>query len=188
MPTKMRLQRFGKKGKAFYHIIIADGRAPRDGRFIEKLGTYDPIARPAEINIDFDRTLYWLQTGASPTDTVKAILAYKGVLYKNHLLKGVKKGALTETKAEEMFQEWLQAKTAKVNSAKKEIELGSKTEAKKRFEEEAKMKQARSEAIAKKNAKEAAAEARMAEEAAVEEAPAAAETPAAEEAAPEAAE
>ena len=92
MPAKIRLQRKGKKGQPFYHIVIADGRAPREGRFIERIGTYNPLTRPAEIEINFDKAIGWLQNGAQPTDTVKAILAYKGVLYKSHLLKGVKKG------------------------------------------------------------------------------------------------
>jgi small subunit ribosomal protein S16 len=91
MPARIRLQRFGKKGKPFYHIVIADGRAPRDGRFIEKIGTYNPITNPAEINIDFDKAVTWLQNGAQPSDTVRAILSYKGVLFKAHLQKGVKK-------------------------------------------------------------------------------------------------
>ena len=104
MPTKMRLQRHGKKGAPFYHIVIADGRAPRDGRFIEKIGTYNPIQNPAEIILNADKALDWLQKGAQPTDTVRAILSYRGILYKNHLLKGVKKGALTEAEAEAKYQ------------------------------------------------------------------------------------
>src|SRR5512138_1624905 len=95
MPTKIRLQRKGKKGQPFYHIVIADGRAPRDGRFIEKIGVYNPLTKPAEIEIQFEKALDWMQKGAQPTDTVRAILSYKGILYKFHLLKGVQKGALT---------------------------------------------------------------------------------------------
>ncbi|KUK57119.1 MAG: 30S ribosomal protein S16, partial [Bacteroidetes bacterium 38_7] len=87
----MRLQRFGKKGQPFYHIVVADGRAPRDGRFIEKLGTYNPLTNPADIRIDMDRAIYWLNVGAQPTDTVKALLSYKGVLLRRHLLRGVEK-------------------------------------------------------------------------------------------------
>ena len=87
MPARIRLQRHGKKGMPFYHIVIADGRAPRDGKFIERIGTYNPLAIPAEINIDFDKALAWLNKGAQPSDTAKAILMYKGVLYKNHLIK-----------------------------------------------------------------------------------------------------
>ena len=103
MPTKIRLQRKGKKGQPFYHIVIADGRAPREGRFIEKIGVYNPLSKPAEIDINFDKALDWLQKGAQPTDTVKAILSYKGVLYKSHLLKGVKKGAMTLEEAEAKY-------------------------------------------------------------------------------------
>ena len=99
MPTKIRLQRRGKRGQPFYHIVIADGRAPRDGKFIEKIGTYNPLSRPADIDIDFNKAITWLTKGAQPTDTVKAILAYTGVLYKNHLQKGVQKGAMTEEQA-----------------------------------------------------------------------------------------
>lgn len=113
----MRLQRHGKKGKPFFHIVIADGRAPRDGRFIEKIGTYNPIPNPAEINIKFDKALDWMQKGAQPSDTVRSILALKGILYKHHLLKGVKKGAMTETEAEAKFQTWLSEKESK-NEAK----------------------------------------------------------------------
>ena len=110
MATKIRLQRHGKKGKPFYHIVIADSRAKRDGRFIEKLGTYNPNVRPAEINLDFDNALIWLQKGAIPTDTVRAILSYKGVLLKKHLLDGVKKGAFNEEAAESKFKQWLEEK------------------------------------------------------------------------------
>ena len=95
MATKIRLQRHGKKGKPFFHLVAADSRAKRDGKFIEKLGTYNPTANPAIIDIDFENTLKWVQTGAEMTNTARAILSYKGVLYKNHLLNGVKKGALT---------------------------------------------------------------------------------------------
>ncbi len=169
MPAKMRLQRRGKKGRPFYHIVIADGRAPRDGRFIEKLGTYNPLTRPAEINIDFDRAMYWLQNGVQPSDTCRAILSYKGLIYKNHLMNGVKKGAMTEAQAEAKFQEWLEQKEQKVQSTKKDFELQTKNEFKKRLDQESKINQAKSEAIAKKYAKQAAAEARASEEAALEE-------------------
>ena len=114
MPTKIRLQRKGKKGIPFYHVVIADGRAPRDGKFIERIGIYNPVSIPAEIDINFDRALYWLQAGAEPTDTVNALLSFKGILYKHHLLKGVKKGAMTEEMAEAKFQAWLQEKEREV--------------------------------------------------------------------------
>jgi len=155
MPTKIRLQRHGRKAKAFYHIVIADGRAPRDGRFIEKLGTYNPLTKPADIDINFDRALYWLQTGAQPTDTVRAILSYKGVLYKSHLLKGVNKGALTLELAEEKFAAWLEEKQAKTNSKIKEQALLQKEEHKQAKEAESKVNEARAAELAKKYAKEA---------------------------------
>jgi small subunit ribosomal protein S16 len=191
MPAKMRLQRYGKKGMPFYHIVIADGRAPRDGRFIEKIGTYNPLARPADIQIDFDRALYWLQNGVQPSDTVRAILSYKGLLYKNHLLKGVQKGAMTEEQALVKFQDWLNEKEAKIQSKKNEFSQASRNERKIRLEHETKINQAKSEAIAKKFAKEAAKEAAAEEEAAAAEAVAnmdlTEETPAAGEPNPEAA-
>lgn len=171
MPTKIRLQRHGRKARAFYHIVIADGRAPRDGRFIEKLGTYNPLTKPADIDIDFDRALYWLQTGAQPTDTVRAILSYKGVLYKFHLLKGVKKGALTPEQAEEKFTAWLEEKQAKIHSKIKEQALLQKEEHKKAKEAESKVNEARAAELAKKYAKEAekqAAKAHKHEETAAE--------------------
>jgi|DewCreStandDraft_4_1066084.scaffolds.fasta_scaffold17771_2 small subunit ribosomal protein S16 len=156
MPVRMRLQRHGKKGMPFYHIVIADGRAPRDGKFIEKLGTYNPITRPAEIVIDVDKAIKWLRNGAQPTDTVRAILSYKGVLYKNHLMKGVEKGALTQEQADVKFNEWLSTKEAKINKIKTDSKLASKEELKKRLEAEAKVKEAKAALIAEKRAKELA--------------------------------
>jgi len=114
MATRIRLQRHGKKGKPFFHLVAADSRAKRDGKFIEKLGTYNPTANPAVIDINFDATLAWVQTGAEMSDTARAILSYKGVLYKNHLLNGVKKGALTAEQVEERFNQWLASKEAKI--------------------------------------------------------------------------
>lgn len=118
MPTKIRLQRFGKKGYAFFHVVVADSRAPRDGKFIEKLGTYNPNNNPASIDIDFERSLYWVKTGAQPTDTCKALLSYKGVIYKNHLDKGVGKGALTQDQADKKFATWLSEKDGKITGKK----------------------------------------------------------------------
>jgi len=114
MATRIRLQRHGKKGKPFFHLVAADSRAKRDGKFIEKLGTYNPTANPAVIDINFDATLAWVQTGAEMSETARAILSYKGVLYKNHLLNGVKKGALTAEQVEERFNQWLADKEAKI--------------------------------------------------------------------------
>ena len=116
MATRIRLQRHGKKGKPFFHLVAADSRAKRDGKFIEKLGTYNPTANPAVIDINFDATLTWVQNGAEMSDTARAILSYKGVLYKNHLLNGVKKGALTAEQVEERFNKWLADKEAKIDN------------------------------------------------------------------------
>ena len=171
MPARIRLQRHGKKGMPFYHIVIADGRAPRDGKFIERIGTYNPLAIPAEINIDFDKAMAWLNKGAQPSDTAKAILSYKGVLFKNHLMKGVAKGALTVEQAEAKFTVWMQEKEAKILSKKNEIVLTKKEAHKKRHEAEIKANSAKSEEIAKKKAKE------LAKELALKEAPAEVETP-----------
>lgn len=115
MATKIRLQRHGKKGYAFYHVVVADSRSPRDGRFIEKLGTYNPNTNPATIDLNFDRTLNWVSTGAEMSDTARAILSYKGVLFKNHLIKGVAKGALSEADVEKKFEAWLKEKDSKIS-------------------------------------------------------------------------
>ncbi|MBK7031252.1 MAG: 30S ribosomal protein S16 [Bacteroidales bacterium] len=172
MPTKMRLQRYGKKGQPFFHIVIADGRAPRDGRFTEKIGTYNPLTRPADINLDFDRALYWVRTGAEPTETVAAILKYTGVAYMHHLLKGVTKGAMTEEQANAKFEAWKSDKTAKIDSAKKDVQLKGKTADKKRFEAEVKINETKANELAKKRATEAGldakAQAALAAEAEVE--------------------
>jgi small subunit ribosomal protein S16 len=164
MATKMRLQRFGKKGQAYFHIVIADGRAPRDGRFIEKIGIYNPITRPADIQIDFDRALYWVKTGVEPTETVEAILKYTGVAYMHHLLKGVAKGAMTEEQAQAKFEEWKTVKTGKIESAKNDIGLKAKTEDKKRLAAEVKVNQAKADVLAKKLAAEAKKAAGVVEE------------------------
>ena len=116
MPAKIRLQRKGKKGRPFFHIVIADGRAPRDGKLIEKIGTYDPMTNPATIELDFERAMHWVTVGAQPTDTAKAILSYKGAMLKNHLAGGVRKGALTEEQAEAKFNAWLEEKASKVQA------------------------------------------------------------------------
>lgn len=158
MPAKIRLQRKGKKGQPFYHIVIADGRAPREGRFIERIGTYNPLTRPAEIDINFDKAISWLQNGAQPTDTVRAILSYKGVLYKAHLLAGVKKGALTTEQAEAKFEAWLKEKQQKIASKANEVALSKKEAKKKQLAVESEVNQAKAAAIAKKLAKAADAE------------------------------
>jgi len=115
MPTKIRLQRHGKKRYAYYHVVVADNRAPRDGKFIEKLGTYNPNNNPASIDIDFDRALSWVATGAQPTDTCKALLSYIGVLHRHHLNRGVAKGAFSQEEADKKFDAWMKEKAAKVD-------------------------------------------------------------------------
>jgi small subunit ribosomal protein S16 len=116
MPVKIRLQRHGKKGKPYYWIVAADARAKRDGKYLEKLGAYNPNTNPATIELDVDGAVQWLQNGAQPTDTARAILSYKGALLKNHLAGGVKKGALTEEQAEEKFNAWLDEKASKIQA------------------------------------------------------------------------
>ncbi|RKR81205.1 small subunit ribosomal protein S16 [Mucilaginibacter gracilis] len=168
MATKIRLQRHGKKGKPFYYIVVADSRAPRDGRFIERLGSYNPNTNPATIDINFDKTLDWVNTGAQPTDTCRAILSYKGVLYKKHLQGGVAKGALTEEQANEKFAAWVDQKDGKI-TGKKDTLSTAKEEAKKAaLIAEAKKKEDKAAAIAAKNAppvEEVAEEAPAADEA-----------------------
>jgi small subunit ribosomal protein S16 len=115
MPVKIRLQRHGRKGKPFYWIVAADSRSKRDGKLLEKIGTYNPNTNPATIDLDIDKAVTWLQNGAQPTDTAKALLSYKGALLKNHLAVGVRKGALTEEQAEEKFKAWLDEKAAKIS-------------------------------------------------------------------------
>ncbi len=166
MATRIRLQRHGKKAKAFYHIVAADSRAKRDGKFIEKLGVYNPNTNPATINMDFDRTLHWVQVGAEMTDTARAILSYKGVLYKNHLINGVKKGALTDEQVEERFTAWLKEKEDKI-SAKRDGLLKDAEKAKAdRLKAETAAKEERAKAIEAKNTpEEEAPAAEVAEEA-----------------------
>jgi small subunit ribosomal protein S16 len=114
MPVKIRLQRKGRKKRPFYHIVVADARSPRDGRFISKLGTYNPMTKPATIDIDREEAYEWLMKGAQPTDTVRAILRFKGVLYRKHLMRGVQKGALTQEQADIKWQAWIDEKEEKV--------------------------------------------------------------------------
>ena len=169
MAVKIRLARHGKKGYAFYHIVAADSRAPRDGKFIEKLGTYNPNTNPATIDLNFERALDWLLKGAQPTDTCRAILSYKGVLYKKHLLGGVAKGAFSESDAEAKFNKWLGEKEAKISAKTDKLAGEAKSAAKSRLAAETKVAEARAQAIAeKKAAAEAEAAAAAAEEAAEE--------------------
>ena len=151
MATKIRLQRFGKKGKPFYHVVVADARAPRDGKFIERIGSYNPNTNPATIDINFDKALDWVNKGAQPTDTCRAILSYKGVMYKKHLEGGVKKGALTAEQADTKFSEWLESKEGKI-AGKKDTLTKSKDEVKKAaLAAEAKKKEEVAAAIVVKN-------------------------------------
>ena len=177
MATRIRLQRHGKKGKPFFHIVAADSRSKRDGRFIEKLGTYDPTKNPAVINLKFENTLSWVQKGAELTDTARAILSYKGVLYKNHLLKGVVKGALTEADVEKKFDAWLKEKEAKIQAKIDGLNKSAAKAKSDKLKSESAAKEARAAAIIEKNTpapEEAPAEAATEEapvEAATEEAP-----------------
>lgn len=213
MATKIRLQRHGRKKRAFFHIVVADSRAPRDGRFIEKIGTYNPITNPATIDINLDKAVQWMENGAQPTDTARAILSYKGVLFKRHLQIGVKKGALTQEQADAKFAEWLESKDAKVGAKRDSLAQARnnqkadamKAEAKKRADiaakvlaknsalseevtaEEAENTEEETAEVADVQAEEAAAEVveeTSNEESATEE-PAVEETPAAEEPAAE---
>ena len=151
MATKIRLQRHGKKGKPFYYIVVADARAPRDGRFIERLGSYNPNTNPATIDINFDKTLDWVNNGAQPTDTCRAILSYKGVLYKKHLQGGLKKGALTEEQVEAKFQAWLDQKDGKITGKKENLTTAKEDARKAALAAEAKKKEEKAAAIAAKN-------------------------------------
>ena len=121
MPVKIRLQRHGKKGKPFYWIVAADSRSKRDGKYLEKLGTYNPNVNPAEINLNLDNAVQWLQNGAQPTDTARAILSYKGVMLKKHLAEGVRKGALTEEQAEQRFNDWVAEKQKAVEAKRSQL-------------------------------------------------------------------
>lgn len=150
MPVKLRLQRHGKKDAAFFHIVVADSRAPRDGAFIEKLGTYNPTTNPATIDINFDKAVNWLEKGAQPTNTCRAILSYKGVLFKHHLLGGVRKGALTAEQAEAKFQKWLSEKESKINAKKEKLDTASKDAKAKKFEAEKQAKESKAAKIAAK--------------------------------------
>jgi small subunit ribosomal protein S16 len=150
MPVKIRLSKKGRKKLPYYHIVVADSRAPRDGKFVERIGLYNPQTNPATIELDFDSALDWLHKGAQPTDTCRAILSEKGVMMKKHLLEGAKKGAFTPEEAESRFQQWLNEKEAKARSQSEKISDGKAEEAKKRLEAETKVKEAKAQALAKK--------------------------------------
>jgi len=154
MSVKIRLSRHGKKGHPYFHIIVADARAPRDGKYIERLGFYNPTTNPATIDIDVDSAVDWLAKGAQPTDTARAILSYKGVLYKSHLLKGVKKGAFDEAEAEKRFEAWQKEKQEKVESKISSLATSESQAAAERLQAETEKNQARAAAIAAANAPE----------------------------------
>jgi small subunit ribosomal protein S16 len=143
MPVKIRLQRHGKKGKPFYWIVAADSRAKRDGRFLEKLGTYNPNTNPATINLDVDGSVKWLENGAQPTDTARAILGYKGVMLKKHLNGGVAKGAFSQEEAEEKFNKWLEEKEAKISGKAAGLQAEAEAKAAKALEAEKAVNEAR---------------------------------------------
>ncbi len=184
MATKIRLQRRGRKGYAFYSIVIADVNAPRDGKFTEKIGTYNPNTNPATVDLKFDRALYWVETGAQPTDTVRSILSREGVYMMKHLRGGVKKGAFDEAAAQDKFDAWKQAKTAKLNKVTAEDAEAKKADAKARLEAEKKVNEAIAQKVAEKKAAieaakaEALAQARAEAEAAAAAQDAPAEAPA----------
>ncbi len=191
MAVRIRLARKGRKRTAYYHVVVADSRSPRDGRYIEKIGIYNPITNPATIELDFDKALGWLQNGAIPSETCRAILSVKGVLIKKHLLEGVKKGAFDEAEATKRFEAWMKQNEEKIEARKSGLEKSQDDAIDKRLAAEKKINEARAARLAKRQADLAAkAEAEAnpkpepAEEAPVE---TPAEAPATDEAAPEAA-
>lgn len=190
MSVKLRLLRKGRKRKPFYYIVAADARAPRDGRFIERVGSYNPNTNPATIDLDLDKSVQWLQNGAQPTDTVRAILSYKGAMYKNHLLKGAAKGAFPVEEVETKFNAWLENKSAQIDAKRTKLADAKAAAEAEIFERESKVRAEREKAILAKNSPladeveeataetaEEVAEEVAVEEVAVEEAPAAEEAP-----------
>jgi len=184
MAVKIRLARKGRKKLAYYHIVVADSRSPRDGRYIEKIGIYNPLSNPATVELDFDKALGWLQNGAVPSDTCRAILSYKGVLIKKHLLEGVKKGAFDDAEATKRFEEWMKQNESKIESKKSGLEKSKDDDVEKKLGAEKKINEARAAKLVKKQAALAAkAEAANKPEAPVEDVAPAVTAPA-EEAAP----
>ncbi len=156
MATKIRLSRHGKKGYAFYHIVVADSRAPRDGKFIEKLGTYNPNTHPATVELSFERAVYWLGVGAQPTDTTRSILSREGAMYRHHLNGGVRKGAFDQAAAEQKFAVWKAAKEKQHAELLAKLEADKNKTAKERLAHETKVKEAKSAALAAKLSQAAA--------------------------------
>ncbi len=175
MATRIRLQRHGKKGKAIFHVVVADSRAKRDGKFIEKLGTYNPNTNPATININFDSAVEWVGTGAEMSDTARAILSYKGVLYKNHLIKGITKGALTAEQVETKFAAWEADKAGKIQGKVDGLSKNEAADKVARLQAESDVNAAKAKAVEAKNTPEveetpvAEVEAEVVAEVAVEE-------------------
>lgn len=173
MSVKIRLSRHGKKHNAYYHIVVADARAPRDGKFIEVIGNYNPNTNPATINLNSEKALAWLGNGAQPTDTCRAILSYKGVLFRNHLQKGVAKGVITQEAADAKFEAWINGKTNKIEEKKVSLSSSAKKSMEDRLADEKKKKEAKAEAIRIKNTPPPVEEAAPVAEESAPEAPAA---------------
>ena len=150
MAVKIRLQRHGKKDAAFFHLVVADSRSPRDGKFIEKIGTYNPNTNPATIDLNFDSAVNWMMKGAQPTDTCRAILSYKGVMMKKHLVEGMKKGALTEAQVEQKFSKWQEEKTGKIIGKHDRLKTDASKVATDRMKAETAAKEAKAAKIASK--------------------------------------
>jgi len=151
MSVKLRLLRKGRKRKPFYYIVAADARAPRDGRFIERVGSYNPNTNPATIDLDLDKSVQWLQNGAQPTDTVRAILSYKGAMYKNHLLKGAAKGAFPVEDVKTKFNAWMEGKSSQIDAKKTQLADAKAAAEAEIFERESKVREEREKAILAKN-------------------------------------
>lgn len=160
MAVKIRLARHGRKGYAYYHIVVADSRAPRDGRIIERIGSYNPNTNPATIDLKFEKAIQWLENGAQPTDTVRSILSKEGVLLKKHLLDGVKKGAFDDAEAEKRFNKWIDERDSKLDAKADTLAKEKEKIQKAKLEEEAKVNAARAEKLAKRNAEAQAEEAK----------------------------
>jgi small subunit ribosomal protein S16 len=152
MAVKIRLARKGRKKVAYYHIVVADSRSPRDGRYIEKIGKYNPLTNPATIELDFDKALGWLQNGAVPSETCRAILSYKGVLIKKHLLEGVKKGAFDDAEATKRFEEWMKKNEEKIDAKRSGLEKSKDDRLVEMLAAEKKINEARAAKLAKKQA------------------------------------
>lgn len=169
MAVKIRLQRHGRKGYAYYHIVIADSRAPRDGKFIERIGSYNPNTNPATVDLNFERALYWLNVGAQPTDTTRNILSREGVLLMKHLQGGVKKGAFDEAEAERRFNAWKENKDKEISKTKEQVEADKQAKIKERLKAEQEIHKAKAKELAAKKAEALEAQAEAEAEKATEE-------------------